>query len=48
MSTMGRVTAMITMLVGILTIGLPITVIGSNFSELYRTNIEQGEADEDD
>ena len=47
MSTMGRVTTMITMLVGILTMGLPITVIGSNFSKLYHTNIECDLEEED-
>lgn len=38
-STVGRIMAMATMLVGILTMGLPITVIGSNFSELYQSTM---------
>ena len=47
-STIGRIVAMAAMIVGILTMGLPITVIGANFSELYASVMRDDYNSEDD
>ena len=47
-TTLGRIVAMATMIIGILTMGLPITVIGANFSELYATMMRDNNKADDD